>query len=271
VYTVKESFKQKTWPAGKYFFPYGPKGVGKTCMLRTALHEIPGVVEVEISGTNGSDVIVDKVLRALTHYRLTIASPYYSSKRVVFFYKCITFGRTPIIAIKIEDRANQPSASFLTELAGAVNTLTHKHQLRLAIDASPNSLPSGLLEPSNDNLFDVQPFNKSVIWNMIQLKSFLSPVSKLGLDDQIFAVLGGSVTQYTSFETRYLKTFGSKPSEGIATEPGDDKTSKPSDAEVSAFIKDYLIETVRYAILQVNSCKQDVSLNAMIQKFDKKK
>lgn len=96
----------------------GKEGIGKACLIETATSKIPGVINISVASEETSDEIVKGALRVLS--RLYYSPPFESAKRVVFWHRLITFGKSPIIAINTTDRSYGRKC---TEIRSAVRTL----------------------------------------------------------------------------------------------------------------------------------------------------
>jgi hypothetical protein len=81
-------------------------------------------------------------------------------------------------------------------LTGAVRTLVDKYKLRVVVDGSPNSLDETLLRTKRQRLFEIKPMTEEMIWQMGQLRHLFKYVKDAGLEDTVFAVLGGVPADY---------------------------------------------------------------------------
>jgi hypothetical protein len=82
-----------------------PKGVGKTCLIDTAFRNQCGVARVAVEAGMTTTQIVDAALRELTGLsgRFFIANPYDNARRVVFWYRLLSRGDSPIIIINVSN------------------------------------------------------------------------------------------------------------------------------------------------------------------------
>ncbi|KAI3636049.1 hypothetical protein MIR68_005930 [Amoeboaphelidium protococcarum] len=97
---VKKDFEER------YLVVTGEKGVGKSCLLRTATSKMPGNQRVST--------------------QLDFFRPMGSAKRVIFWHRLFTFGSPPIVVINATER--EPGDRY-AGLTGAVPTLADEFKL----------------------------------------------------------------------------------------------------------------------------------------------
>jgi hypothetical protein len=129
----------------------------------------------------------------LTRIPFGLIPPFHSAKRVVFWHRFFTLGRSPIIVINATERKVGEEYASLT---GAVRTLVDKYKLRVVVDGSPNSLDETLLRTKRQSIIDIKPMSKEMIWQIEQLQDLFKYVKEADLDDTVFAVLGGIPAGY---------------------------------------------------------------------------
>ena len=64
------------------------------------------------------------------------------------------------------------------------------------MDGSPNSLDDTLLRTKRQRVFDIKPMTKDMIFEIDQLQDLFKYSKDAGLDDTLFAVLGGVPADY---------------------------------------------------------------------------
>lgn len=116
--------------------------------------------------------------------------PLKTAPRVIFWHRFFTLGRSPIVVLEASERK---LGQEYADLTGAVRTLVEKYKLRVIADGSPNSLD---LRTKRQRVFDIKPMTREMIWQLDQLQGFFEYVQKAGLDDTVFAVLGGNPADY---------------------------------------------------------------------------
>ncbi|KAI3653781.1 hypothetical protein MP228_001728 [Amoeboaphelidium protococcarum] len=182
-----------------YVVVTGPKGVGKSCLIDTAFRNTCGVVRVAADAGMTKTEIVDAALRELTglNSRFSIANPYVNSRRVIFWYRLLSRGDSPIIIINASER--QPGQPFAS-LAAASRTLNEDFQLRVVIDGSPGALEPMLFGTKRENVLDIVPMDRGMVQNLPQLQTMLAHVNRLNLSDVVWSVLGGVPADYEKLD-----------------------------------------------------------------------
>jgi hypothetical protein len=177
----------------KYHVVYGEKGVGKTCMIKTALHMSPGVVYSEANPGDSIDTICQGALSAVA--RRTVASwwkPDGSARRAIFWYRLFC-RHSPIVVISASERtANKPYA----DLAGAARCLTDKFKLNVIVDASPNALDTAVLETRRARKFKVERFTREQILSIPENAELYRILDNLGMTELSWQVLGGNPADF---------------------------------------------------------------------------
>ena len=177
----------------EYFVITGEKGVGKTCFIKTVTRNTPGVITVEALPSDDGHAIIGTVLRELTGLRFDFFRPFHSAKRVVFWHRVFTFGRSPIVVINVTERHVGEKFAGLTS---AVRILVDKYKLRVIVDGSPNSIDGSLFVTGRESVFEIKPMAKEMVWQIYQLQDLFKYSKEAGLDDVLFAVLGGIPSKY---------------------------------------------------------------------------
>jgi len=190
-----------------YIVVTGQKGVGKTCLIDTALMYTCGVTKIDVTPDDHHNNIIDAALRNLTNMRFNFMDPRASAKRLVWWYNLVA-SQPPILVLNAKERSyNQGYAN----LVAPVRTLTEEFGLRVIVDGSPNSVPPGLLATKREIEFKITPMSKEMIAILPQLATFFQVLQKLGLVDAVWNVLGGYPSQYEILwhaVNRSLKRFG---------------------------------------------------------------
>jgi hypothetical protein len=163
---LKRKIADKDFGQG-YLVVTGEKGVGKSCLLSTVTCKTAGVITVEAQPKDDENTIIKNTLQRLTRINFDFIPPFYSAKRVVFWYSLFTCGRSPIIVINAAERKVGQEYAGLT---GAVRTLVDKYKLRVVVDGSPNSLDETLLRTTRQSIIDIKPMPKEMIWKIDQLQ-----------------------------------------------------------------------------------------------------
>jgi hypothetical protein len=176
-----------------YLVVTGDKGVGKTCLLNTVTSKTAGVIKVKAQPSDSERTIIKNALQELANPPFKFMNPLKSAPRVIFWYRLFTLGHSPIVVINAAERKVGQDYAGLT---GAVRTLVDDYKLRVVVDGSPNSLDETLLRTTRQRVFDIQPMTKEMIWQIGQLQELFKYVKDAGLEDTVFAVLGGIPSRY---------------------------------------------------------------------------
>jgi hypothetical protein len=179
-----------------YLVVTGEKGVGKTCLMNTVTSKTAGVIKVEAQPRHSEDTIIKNALQRLTRIQFDFIPPFDSAKRVIFWYRLFTLGRSPIVVINVTEREIGHGYAGLT---GAVRTLVDKYELRVVVDLSPNSISDSRLRTTRQRVFEIQPMTKEMVWQIGQLQNLFKYVKDASLEDTVFAVfavLGGVPSRY---------------------------------------------------------------------------
>ncbi len=176
-----------------YLVVTGDKGVGKTCLLNTVTSKTAGVIKVKAQPQHSEDTIIKNTLQELANPPFKFMNPLKSARKVIFWYRLVTLGRSPIVVINAAERKVGQDYAGLT---GAVRTLVDDYKLRVVVDGSPNSLDETLLRTTRQRVFDINPMTKEMIWQIGQLQELFKYVKDAGLEDTVFAVLGGIPSRY---------------------------------------------------------------------------
>lgn len=176
-----------------YLVVTGDKGVGKTCLLNTVTSKTAGVIKLDAQPSDNERTIIKNTLQRLTRIPFDFVPPFDSAKRVIFWHRVFTLGRSPIVVINAAEREIGHGYAGLT---GAVRTLVDKYNLRVIVDGSPNSISDSLLRTERERVFDIKPLTSEMIWQLEQLQELFKYVKDAALEDTLFAVLGGIPAKY---------------------------------------------------------------------------
>ena len=173
----------------KYHVISGVRGVGKTCLIHTALHGLPGVAYSHADPGDSVDTICLNALSAITK-KTTISfwNPNACASRVLFWYRLL-YSKSPIIVISLSDRGtNERFAS----IAGAVRRLTDQYHLNVIVDSSPNSIDSRLLQTWKDCDIHLERFTKEEIMSIPKYADLIRILDPINMTEVTWRVLGGN-------------------------------------------------------------------------------
>lgn len=183
--------KQKLGNLGGYIVVKGPKGVGKSTVIATALQNTCGVVVVEVFPGQTADVIKRSVLESIAGTHPNFVDPHPSALRVLWWYRLVL--PPPIVVLRlVECSAGTPYA----QMTGAVRSLADIG-LRAVIDSSPNSLEPEALASLRENVLEVAPMPRALLFSIPEHAALFETLRKEGLQDVVWGVLGGVPALYS--------------------------------------------------------------------------
>jgi len=150
-----------------------------------------GVIEVYVAPGKTVDEIIRAVFAAMVNWQLR-SDPTPSAIRVLLFYK-LFFRHSPIVVI----RATEVKAPDVpAAIPGAVRVLATKFGVRVIVDASDNSIPVTMRSTLREFVFYIEPMGQEVIMSIPELRSFNEAIKAAGLEELVWAVLGGIPASY---------------------------------------------------------------------------
>lgn len=178
--------------AQRYVVVQGPKGVGKSCAIDTALQRTCGVVVVEVAPGAQQGAIVRTALEGIAGTQPNFLDPRPSAMRVLWWYRCLL--PPPIVVLRVSElSAGAPFA----QTAGAVRSLVGCG-LRAVIDSSPNSLEPEALATLRQDIMHLAPMPRGLILSLPEYAQLITLLRREGLEDAAWAVLGGVPALYTA-------------------------------------------------------------------------
>ena len=170
----------------------GPKGVGKTCLVKTAMKSQFGVVYVRVQpGRTADEIRADVYTDVARCYNRTLNN-IGSSRRVLLWHKKIFRQPVTVVIQAAERDFSEKHAS----LDAAARGLTQDDGFIVVVDASINSLP----ERSNDTLrehsIELLPLSRDILVRIPELESLHANLNAAKLTDVVWACLGGNPALY---------------------------------------------------------------------------
>jgi hypothetical protein len=184
--------KLATNSAQRYVVVEGPKGVGKSCAIDTALQRTCGVVVVEVAPGAAQGAIVRAALEAVAGTRPNFTDPRPSALRVLWWYRRLL--PPPIVVLRVSERS---AGGAFAQTAGAVRSLVGCG-LRAVIDSSPNSLEPEALSTLRQDVLHLAPMPRELLQSLGEHEALVAMLRKEGLEDAVWAVLGGVPALYTA-------------------------------------------------------------------------
>lgn len=184
---IRAHITKKSW-GQKYLVVIGDKGVGKSCLLDTATNKTAGIIRIKVSPGESMKKIVENALRGLTELSLNIVDVGPYAKKVLFWYKLFT-RTTPVIVINAAERE---IGDPYPQITAAVRHLTDDIGLRVIVDSSPNSVSTALLSTKREEIIEIKPMAREMIWSVPELQPLFKMTKQAGLDNVVWSVLGGN-------------------------------------------------------------------------------
>ena len=171
----------------------GEEGVGKSCMLQTAIYRIPGVIYAYANGGDSSNTIIENVLKNVgKRTPFTFGDPIAAARRTIFCYNFL-FGKSPIAVISATERSvNEPPA----KLTAAVRILTETYGLRVIVDSSPNSLDPGIFDTKRVTAIRLEKLTKDQLFSIPEIQKIFTDSHTAAWKDITWAVLGGNPADF---------------------------------------------------------------------------
>ena len=171
-----------------YVVVTGPKGVGKTVLVRSATATC-GVVDINVPPGSSSDKILGDAYSAIVKPTIKYSFLSYErmALRVLWFYNLFA-RQPPTIVVLLMERSdgNMPFASIM----GAVSQLA-ENGFQVILDSSTHAAPVGLLKTGRQIIMDVDYMSVAMVSHVDKYKSLFETLEKYGLVSLVWDVLGG--------------------------------------------------------------------------------
>lgn len=178
----------------RYVVVQGPKGVGKSCVIASALQRTCGVVTSQVPPGETQKDIVRSVMVEIAGIRPRFLEPRPSALRVLWWYSLLL--PPPIVVLRIGERsAGAPYA----QAAGAVRELAG-YGLRPIIDSLPNSLEPEALSTLRESVMTLPPMPRQLLFSIPEYATLTAVLREESLESAAWAVLGGVPALYTALQ-----------------------------------------------------------------------
>ena len=224
----------------RYVVVQGPKGVGKSCAIDTALQRTCGVVVVEVAPGAPQGAIVRAALEAVAGMRSNFMDPRPSALRVLWWYRRLL--PPPIVVLRVSERS---SGGSFAQIAGAVRSLVGCG-LRAVIDSSPNSLEPEALCTLRQDVLHLAPMPRELLHSLGEHEALVAMLRKEGLEDAVWAVLGGVPALYTALH---------------------DEVKAAAPEGVRSAVAGFLSDQLMGAIVRLRKCEKPAALLPILAQF----
>ena len=185
----------------QYVVVSGPKGVGKTCLVDTALQYTVGVVSVYVAPGTPHDKIKSDAFKAITRSNISFLDHTASARRVLWWHHFFFRQPATVVLRAAERSSDEPFAA----LHGAARALTHDCGARVLIDASNNSLPDAATATKRVDILEVEPMRRELLEELPELQLLHKALKKANLADVVWMCVGGNPADYMSLLTKWTR------------------------------------------------------------------
>jgi hypothetical protein len=184
----------------EYIAVTGPKGVGKSCLINTATAHTAGVVHVTVAPGASDETVKGMVMRAVTHQPWTVQDPERTFRRVIFWHRVLTLGKSPVVVMSLGERlAGEEYAKITT----AIRSFATNYKLRVIVDASPNSVDSRTLETGRCVHMEVDLMTTEAIESIEEFSQLRNLLQEANLYAVALEMLSGSPLAWKTFRKSY--------------------------------------------------------------------
>ena len=179
--------------SGAFLIVTGPRGVGKTRVIETALARRIGVAIVPISPSATNDQILQAVYREVTGipYKNIETKP--STLRVAKWHSFLF--RTPI-TICLQTNDVLPGNEY-AEIIPAASQLTSMG-FQVVIDASENSYDPTAKKTIREHIISIEPMSRETLENIPELQNIINILKQANLFEIVWLCFGGVPAHYTT-------------------------------------------------------------------------
>ena len=175
-----------------YVVVKGDKGIGKSCMIDTALHGMKGVVRTKISPDTSEVDVLKQCYRKITGGPgFTFFDEEANVKRVLFWYKSF-HGSSPTVVMAMSERT---AGSGYAQVTGAVRTLAELG-VRVIVDASPNSAPPDLTTTKRQIEINISVMTSDQMRSIPELRALFRRLDPMGLSEVVLELIGGNPADF---------------------------------------------------------------------------
>ena len=192
----------------QYVVVSGPKGVGKTCLVDTALQFSFGVVSVRVAaGAAEKDILAD-AFKAVSRSTFSFLDHSASARRVLWWHHFLFRVPATVVLRASERKATQQYA----DIDSAARSLAHDFGARVLVDASNNSLPDAATATKREDVLELESMPRSLLEELPELQPLLGALEAAGLADVAWMLIGGNPADYKGL----LRKWDAREREDIA-------------------------------------------------------
>lgn len=184
-----------------YMIVEGPKGIGKTCVIRTAVNKRPGVVIAPVYPSTKEGDIVHDVLRRLckwTNLTHKILSPEQHALAVLFWYR--RTGGKPTVVLEVKEIAQGDLKARVHTAARDLAVMG----LTVILDASSNSIAEEAMHTNREFILHMEAVGWEQVKQIEDFKPLISKLEKAGVSWLVEEVCGG---EFATLEQLAVELF----------------------------------------------------------------
>ena len=173
-----------------YIVVEGDKGVGKSCMIDTAVMGAKGVMDVTIPPGTAQKDVTDMCFAAIVGgIPLSFIDQQNNVVRVVKWYRRIFHG-SPILILTMSERNR---GNEYAQVTGAVRKVVGM-DVKVILDASPNSLPSEATSTERQEVLRLEELTAEEMLQLPQLADLFKRLDEAGpnFSTTVLSLLGGN-------------------------------------------------------------------------------
>jgi hypothetical protein len=179
----------------RFLVIYGEKGIGKSCLINSALQNTPGVIPINISPGLSAHKIIEKVVDDITQSKECYWYKTMYAKKAIFWFRLFNFGNSPIVylnAMKPKNQLQRPA-----KIIDAAAYLVAEYGIRVIVEGQPEAFDEYLYFSRRSDIIEVQPMSKEVLRSVPQyreLRQIIKDKNLCCLVDEVFAGVPGKYT-----------------------------------------------------------------------------
>ena len=200
VHRLQDKLKHVARSRERYIVIRGPKGVGKSVLVNTALRDIWGVVEVIVPPGTKSDSIEQTALMRLSNITKPGQDDMDQSVGQVLGCFGLLSREPPVVLLRVLSRS---SGESYAGVSAAARGLCTTYGLRVVIDGGRESIPDRDVDPQQHLVMDIEPMTEDVLCSVAEFRPLIEELKERGLFELVWAVMGGVPANYRDMDEEW--------------------------------------------------------------------
>ena len=208
-----------------YIVVVGPKGIGKSCLIDTALKDTRGVLRVEIAPGDGGYDVRDKCTSTIAGASLPFFLGFFlsDSKRdskitaenVIYWHRRF-FGYAPTLVVATTEVPKD--REDFAHITGEVRTIAEMG-MRVIVDPKPNSMCTRVLHTKRQSVLHVEEMSSEQIRSLPQLADLFTRLdAHPGLSGVVHNLLGTNPADFEELARKDKDSLSAEPDVRTAVE-----------------------------------------------------